>query len=765
MPSTVCVATEHGKVSPCLKIASVSPRVTRSLLALALLLFAACGGGGSASQPASSPAPASAPTITGLSVTPEQLDIQAGQTASLRATVTYSDASTADVTDVVSWRSSSPAQLDVDTHGKITAVESGTALVTATHPGGLSDSTNVAIAALPVPPIPDAGLVPVDGEAWTETSVRKVLHAFAFGGLATDAQIRTWADMSPDAAIVEMLTFTYNNEKLSPAQDATSQHSSSLESLQNFWSGSSPDNPMRWDKRRLYATLVTSANGTTYFISPENMQRAWVQAVSTRGVNPFLHRVAFFLSNYQLSVRASLGGNGLTRAYYDQILLDLNANRPMTAIIANAAKSAAVAARYDHRNNTFRNDTQTFYGNDDFAREYFQLFFRLIGATEDSGYHEGVSIENNARVLTGMQVDRVPNAYGSIHHGDWSVAPIRFHDHVDAEGRSVPNLTRHYTGCLEILRQSICGATAAEKLDALSHQVAAHPEVMANLPVYVVSHFADDQLTETKMAEVRTGWVAVHDDLLKFLRAYAISTAFHREDTVKFESTFTRNLALSSAMVLSNQEALNGHAEADFPRRVMRDQAGEVFEPVHDVFGGQTGVEASISAGIFKSAFDSAVDTSKGLALLTTEYPMDAAGSQRAVWEKDWRTALPVTQGGRYTVQDSANWLWQRLLSDGGKNFDPVARAQVYAFLATGRDFGQVVMETDPAISSDPEAVYSTTQLTGNARLVTLLEDLASREIELGSADASIRQEANRRMNLAAGFISMMPYSFALEGR
>ena len=56
----------------------------------------------------------------------------------------------------------------------------------------------------------------VSGADWTETSVRKVLHAFAYGGLTSDAQIAAWAAMSPAVAIEQMLDFSYTNELLSP---------------------------------------------------------------------------------------------------------------------------------------------------------------------------------------------------------------------------------------------------------------------------------------------------------------------------------------------------------------------------------------------------------------------------------------------------------------------------------------------------------------------------------------------------------------------
>ena len=40
------------------------------------------------------------------------------------------------------------------------------------------------------------GLPRVSDEQWDDTAVRKVLHTFAYGGHATDAQISAWAETS-----------------------------------------------------------------------------------------------------------------------------------------------------------------------------------------------------------------------------------------------------------------------------------------------------------------------------------------------------------------------------------------------------------------------------------------------------------------------------------------------------------------------------------------------------------------------------------------
>ena len=84
-------------------------------------------------------------------------------------------------------------------------------------------------------------VIAVNNVAWKETAVRKVLHTFAYGGFATDAQIAAWAQMPPEEAIQEMLNFEPANEELSRAQDNTSDYADSLEALQAFLSTENED--------------------------------------------------------------------------------------------------------------------------------------------------------------------------------------------------------------------------------------------------------------------------------------------------------------------------------------------------------------------------------------------------------------------------------------------------------------------------------------------------------------------------------------------
>lgn len=332
----------------------------------------------------------------------------------------------------------------------------------------------------------------VDHEYWTENAVRKVLHAFAYGGYASDEQITQWSEMDPQNAIEEMLTFDAVNHKLSPVQDATASHAGSLEELQAFWSSDAPENPTRPDQRATFSVVTIKGNGEAV-LSDSNFQNTWIAAVNKRGLNPFRNKVGFWLTNYRMAVHLRNVNPPLIRDFYDSIMDALEIGDPFQEILAIGATSAAVAMQYGHRNNRYINTNGKFYGNDDFAREYHQLFFGILGLGEDPDYHENVTIEHTAWALTGMQLDKGLDAYGSDQDDDWWLAPIVFTDHIDATLRTINNLTYHYTGDLEILRATIAGATAEEKIFNLSQAAIQHSESLDSIPVAIIRFFADGQ--------------------------------------------------------------------------------------------------------------------------------------------------------------------------------------------------------------------------------------------------------------------------------
>ena len=275
---------------------------------------------------------------------------------------------------------------------------------------------------------------------------------------------------------------------------------------------------------------------------------------------------------------------------------------------------------------------------------------------------------------------------------------------------------------------------------------------MANVPVNIIRFFADDNLDAGKIAEIRGSWATADFDLLSFIQAYAGSTAFHNETTYKFFTAFDRNLITQNASVLSNDEHF---AKPGFYQAIgrMSAQGVKIFEPVRNVFGHQTGLDAANNSYIFKDAYG---QNSVGHWYHTGSqgtYFRDSSGTGE-LWVKDWGAVIPVNRSGDHVVSEVAEWLWNRLIGDGGKNFDVIARAQVHSLLLTGLDFGYAVD------SDNPLTVYDSGDINGGHPLAaSVFSDHGDQLMDITTL------QANEWVGLAVSFISMTPYAFAMEGK
>ncbi len=610
-----------------------------------------------------------------------------------------------------------------------------------------------------------AGFTPVNDHHWNKNAVRKVLHTFAFGGFASDQQIHDWAHMPAKSAIAEMLTFDPVNSKLSPAEDASANYADSLKSLQEYWGDPLSSSPVNQDKWRQYSFLTTRPDGTTTNLSTQNLKNTWMQATNTHGINPFLHRVGLYLTNYNMSIRASKTRAALFRKFYDQTILDLARSARgeinFFDLLADGASTAAVSRAYRHMYNRYVNNR--FYGNDDFAREFHQLFFKIQGVTETGttdkpgqAYHENVTIEHTAWLLTGMNLTRQINAFGSTDSVDWLLFPIDFY--------SANNVRNHHTDCLEIYNSAlqtpnICGATAKDKLFNLAQVAGYHQESLNNMPVIIIDHFADDNLDDEKRSIIRQAWIEQEPkDLLAFIRSYAISKTFHKKGTFKYHNAFDRNLITQNKNTLTNEESFS-RKRSLFSQ--MRIEGAEIFQPAHDVFGGQTGLQAANNPNIFKAAYSRNVLNPNVLGEVERTYT-DAAGNIKT-WSKNWGSVAPYKDGA-FHVKKVAGWLWQRFIADGERNFDIQAKAQVYSMLARGVDFGYLASIAYPGIYT-ADQTFTSNEIDNNPDLHTLYHNIKNDIIDLENVDPAIRKKANANIGLAVNFITATPYMFALEGK
>jgi len=109
-------------------------------------------------------------------------------------------------------------------------------------------------------------------------------------------------------------------------------------------------------------------------------------------------------------------------------------------------------------------------------------------------------------------------------------------------------------------------------------------------------------------------------------------------------------------------------------------------------------------------------------------------------------------------VNEIGEWLWQRLVADGLKNYGPLERAYVNAFLATGNDLGLALEPGSPDIN------FTAAQLNVDPYRSALLTNEAF-TMNLNSANRNLRNFANLKVGLAVDFISMTPFMFAMEAK
>jgi len=576
-----------------------------------------------------------------------------------------------------------------------------------------------------------AQLTPVDPAQWDQTAVRKVLHTFAFGSHASDAQIATWAAMPPAQAIEEILDVGPFHPKLDGTLNrygrTVHNGTGTLLGLSQFWSSNEPTNPIMGETARKNMSLES-------WRAPE---RIWTLAAHTPGLNPVRQKIGLYLTNYHMAVNEDAGVNRYqVVAHYDTAMGLLAANYPFELVLTAGAGSAAVAVQYNHRQNRFANGN--YRVNQDFAREYFQLFFGILSDHQgEAGYHENVTIPNMSYLLTEM--------YPRERNGQASTEMV-----FDTYKTGSPS---------EVIRQTIHGTNAAERLIALAPHAISHPDSLNNLPVLIVQSLADDKLSDypQRKDRLRAHWQGMPvKNLMAFLKAYAISTDFHTPERVKYYTSFDRWLILSNRMVTDVEDALRDHYK---PQYQISQSGFGVFRPHHDVFGGQTGLDAYGSSDYFMRTLNAHSDWN-GIGNLRKH---EAKENETVIWTKEWRSFLPPARAGFscLTAEVLGEWLWQRFIADGLKQFGPLERIQVYSMLNSGLDATYNWKQAN--IGGVQYDTALTRQELTEGSLKNYFRHQADACIQTDTADSI--KNLTYYMGQAVNFIMTTPYAFFQEGR
>jgi len=625
---------------------------------------------------------------------------------------------------------------------------------------------------------------------WNQSAVRKVLKIFAFGGHPTGRQIRLWADMKPAQAIRQMLNFNEHNLRLSPF--VADEEYTDVRNIPGTF--------------RAYIDFITSDTSNLPLNTGDDranfsdqgyrFEEGFGRMAVTRGLNPFRQRIGFWETNYHLAVNLDTQvERPQVVTYYDAIMEAHEAGLPYKDVMGVAAKSAAVATQYGHRRNRwiFRDGEYKCDCNDDFAREIHQLFYGIFGTNDPN--HEDGTIRETAKMLTDMRVDYIQDQ--------------------GLETAVTFGTQFHHTDNLTILGRSISGGNASAKIDNLMPISMQHPESLENLPVMIIETLADDKLTEYKRNQLRASWASmgVNRKLLDFIHAYAISELFHDSSHFKYLTSFERAFYVANRYNLNNIEAYysNDFRVGRATDRVFSDDnSNEVFRPLHNVFGGQTSMEASDSAVAFEKNYNRSAPTRNYQFRNEVRVECDDCNAGGA-WKKDWAQVIPRS-GGSYPAGHVARWLWNHVIGNT-TNYSALEHGHLVAILGANRvqpdqdwdrfqfmDLNYLLCLRADRISKgensnslgvlmsepvwdrfcrhgdDGNSDYSNVEkqafnlpLTGDTMTDTpyiesLIDQLAAAQVPLNSSDELERRRANERIHAAMAFIFATPFVFA-EGR
>src|SRR5580700_4061198 len=142
-------------------------------------------------------------SLTVIAITPNPASLIVGATQQFTATGTYNDGSTANVTSLASWTSSTPSVATINSTGLATGVASGSTTITASL-GGVSAATAVTVAGVssisvaPASPSPGSPSIAVDtAQQLTATAT------YSNGSTVDITSSATWTSSAPAVAFVD----------------------------------------------------------------------------------------------------------------------------------------------------------------------------------------------------------------------------------------------------------------------------------------------------------------------------------------------------------------------------------------------------------------------------------------------------------------------------------------------------------------------------------------------------------------------------------
>lgn len=592
----------------------------------------------------------------------------------------------------------------------------------------------------------------ISNSEWNETYVRKILHTFAWGGFVRDSQIQEWVNMGPSRAIIEIINVNPVNPKMNQplyGSPAATSSNASLYCLSNELASGA-------------YILPVGRNTNMNIDHPNSANNVFPVVAQLKGLNPVRQVIGYMETNYHVATNSRLVGARPQFRLYDEMMNLIAKGESYDRVLAHASLSPAIAIQYNHKKNRF--EKGEFKGNEDFAREFHQLLFGILGGSttgslEQTGntsfaQHENVTIPETAKALTDIRV-------GEYNKDETNLDRVVF------------GTEYHLDRAVNVYGMSFTGANAKEKIYNIAKEAIVHPESLNNLPLKIIRLLADDNLDENditaaspnanqikiqeKATTIRNIWATLpQKNLLMFLRRYALSTAFYNETRVKYRTSAERIFTIANLVTFSNSEISAGFHGTKNP---LYNEDITTFFPTHEVFGGQTGFEARDTADIFKWNYNT-----------TSENPDQwGMGNHRGTgYKKPYDLLIPKDSEGKWRVKNVAEWLWNYFIGDGLKNLGNLERAHLYALLGSGTDLSYFLAKDkkDPTIN---DKLYSygdggTLDINNDNELKQKISDAGFALLRLDDS-GTLGDEARTGVGLAINFIISTPYIFVIEGK
>ena len=545
------------------------------------------------------------------------------------------------------------------------------------------------------------GFSTLNNDEWNKNTVNKVLNTFTYGIVAKQSQIQTWADMNATDAIKEIITMEGFNDKLNKYNTSfLDKNETRIEILSEIFYNRYNGGNFRLECRLSNGEIITPL------------------LLDNTNFNPTRLKIGLWETNYHQVINAKIDALHCLNIhhYFDDIVEGINDNVDYHKILSKSAHSTPIMFMYNQFDNKYINGT--FLLNDDFAREYNQLFFGILGV-DNLSYYENTTIENTAKILTG--IDKARRDYTTLDGLETVNAPDYY---------VLENPLEHYSGTLEILENNIQQSSVEEGLNKIGEIAIRDKEGSDNLPIIIIEGLSDDNLDYETKEKIRNEWKnnLSHPNFLQFIQKYAISHSFHNENRLKYLSSLDRVMKTYNLLNFEGKKPINIHK---INYELLKEDY-KIFFPAKGVFGNLTGEDILNNSNVFSVFYNR------------------AANIEYSNTYTDMDFSKMIDDNVEKNIKSISEFVWNRFIGDNLKNFGKMERLHIYSILAHGVDYNEY---------KNTNIIYTEEYINNDQNILNDIEDMSKLTINL------IDTTNKTRIKYITHFVLGLPFMWFEEGK